>query len=168
MNLVDIKNSIAKDKILLKSMEFLQTGRWFEIDSIQDPYTDVNELKELRSVCKELACHPDNLLLRGNRIFLPTELREKAISPAHERHQCMNRTKSLIRSKLWFAGLNERVQNAMRNCLACQSTYAGPPPMEPPNMSKLPDGPWQKLFMYFSGPLPTGEQLLVIIDKYSQ
>ena len=47
------------------------------IDSIQDPYTDVNELKELRSVFYELACHPDNLLLRGNKIFLPTEPRKK-------------------------------------------------------------------------------------------
>ena len=80
----------------------------------------------------------------------------------------MNRTESLIRSELWFPGLNERVENAVRNCLACQSTYAGPPPMEPLNMSKLPDGPWQKLSMDFCGPLRTGEHLLVITDEYSR
>ena len=149
-------------------MELVQTGKWFELHSIQDPYLDMNELKGLRSFREELACHPDNLLLRGNRIVLPTELREKAISLAHEGHQGMSRTKSLIRSKLWFPGLNEKVENAVRNCLACQSTFSGPPPMEPLNMSKLPDGPWQKLFMDFCGPLPTGEHLLVITDKYSR
>ena len=84
MSLEDVKN--ATDKTLLKSMEFVQTGRWFEIDSIHDPYIDVNDRKELQSVCEELACHPDNLLLGGNRIVLPTEPQEKAISFAHEGH----------------------------------------------------------------------------------
>lgn len=161
-------NAIAKDKTLLKSMEFVQTGRWYEIDSIQDPYIDINELKELRSVCEELACHPDNVLLRGNRIVLPTELRHKAVSLAHEGHQGMSRSKTLIRSKLWFPGLNERVENVARNCLPCQSTYAGPPSVEPLNMSKLPDGLWQKLSIDFCRPLPTGEHLLVITDEYSR
>jgi transposase InsO family protein len=35
-------------------------------------------------------------------------------------------------------------------------------------MTKLPDGPWQKLSAEFCGPLPTGDYLLVVIDEYSR
>ena len=35
-------------------------------------------------------------------------------------------------------------------------------------MTKLPDGPWQKLSADFCGPLPTGDYLLVVIDEYSR
>ena len=35
-------------------------------------------------------------------------------------------------------------------------------------MSKLPDGPWQRVCVDFCGPLPTGEYLLVIVDEYSR
>ncbi|XP_033126935.1 uncharacterized protein K02A2.6-like, partial [Anneissia japonica] len=35
-------------------------------------------------------------------------------------------------------------------------------------MSSMPDGPWQRLHIDFCGPLPTGEYLLVVIDRYSR
>ena len=35
------------------------------------------------------------------------------------------------------------------------------------SMSELPRGPWLNLSVDFCGPLPTGEYLLFIVDKYS-
>ena len=34
-------------------------------------------------------------------------------------------------------------------------------------MSKMPDAPWDKVHLDFYGPLPSGEYLLVVIDRYS-
>ena len=35
-------------------------------------------------------------------------------------------------------------------------------------MTDMPDGPWQKIHTDFYGPLPSGEYLLVVIDRYSR
>ena len=32
----------------------------------------------------------------------------------------------------------------------------------------MPDGPWQTVHVDFYGPLPTGEYLLVVVDRYSR
>jgi hypothetical protein len=129
---------------------------------------DIKELQEISNVREELSCL-DNVLLRGYKIVLPAKLRNKAVSIAHEGHQGMNRTKSFIRSKVWFPRLNdEKVEHTVQNCLAYQTTYAGPERMEPLNISEMPEKAWENLSMDFCGPLPTGEYLLVIVDEYSR
>ena len=133
--------------------------------SLSDSEVDIKELQEISNVREELSCL-DNVLLREHKIVLPAKLRDKAVSIAHEGHQGMNRTKSFIRSRVWFPRLNEKVEHAVRNCLACQTTHAGPERMEPLNMSEMPGKAWDNLSMDFCGPLPTGEYLLVIIDEY--
>ena len=39
---------------------------------------------------------------------------------------------------------------------------------EPLRMSELPDQPWSEIAIDFCGHLPTGEMLLVIVDRYSR
>ena len=35
-------------------------------------------------------------------------------------------------------------------------------------MTDMPNGPWQKIQVDFYGPLPSGEYLLIVIDRYSR
>ncbi|CAB4005816.1 uncharacterized protein K02A2.6-like [Paramuricea clavata] len=45
----------------------------------------------------------------------------------------------------------------------------GPPnPPEPLLTPEMPDGPWQFIHADFYGPLPTGQYIIVLIDKYSR
>ena len=39
---------------------------------------------------------------------------------------------------------------------------------EPLRMTDMPSGPWQKVHLDFYGPLPSGEHLLVCIDRSSR
>ena len=48
------------------------------------------------------------------------------------------------------------------------SSHRSTQPSEPLQMTPMPDGPWQKVHADFYGPLPTGEYLLVLIDRYSR
>ena len=93
-------NATANDKTILKAKEFVRTGRWFELETVWDPNIPIDELRELRSVCEEFTCHSDNLLMRDDRIVLPTKLRTKAVSLAHKGHQGIIKTKSFIKFKL--------------------------------------------------------------------
>ena len=43
-----------------------------------------------------------------------------------------------------------------------------PAPPEPFKQSEMPSGRWQVLHIDFCGPLPSGELLLVVIDRYSR
>ena len=152
----------------MKAIDLRGTGRWFEIEKITDPAINRNELRQYHNSKNELTCTVNNILLRNDKIVIPQSLRDMAVSIAHEGHQGMARTKAMIRSKVWFPGINERVEQTIHKCLACQSAYSKPGPFELLRMSDLPPGAWQNLSMDFCGPLPTGEYLMVIMDEYSR
>ena len=59
------------------------------------------------------------------------------------------------------------IEKKVRECRGCQATTSVPhrDPLKP---TTLPDREWQKINMDFWGPLPSGEHLLVMIDKYSR
>ena len=60
------------------------------------------------------------------------------------------------------------VKDEVDNCLACQAVTPGKSSrIEPLQMMSLPSGPWKMLAMDFLGPFPSGDSLLVVVDKYS-
>ena len=52
-------------------------------------------------------------------------------------------------------------------CIPFQSV-GKPNPPQPLTMSKMPDAPLDRVHVDFSGPLPSGEYLLVVIGRYSR
>ena len=121
----------------------------------------------LRTVRDELTCHPDNILLRNNNIVIPSSLRDDAVKLAHEGHQGTERTKAFIRSKVWFPGINDRVEKMVQKCHACNINHQGKINYEPLKMSKMPEKAWENLSMDLCGPLPSGDYLMVIVDEFS-
>ena len=86
---------------------------------------------------------------------------------AHEGHQGLCKTKSLLREKVWFPGMDKLIHEELDQCIPCQAATPEKK-REPLNMSSLPDGPWEKVAVDFCGPMPTGEYLLVLMDEYSR
>lgn len=168
MSLDDIKTATAHDKTLMTAMDLVRTGRWHDMKNIDDPAIDMTDLREYNNVREELTWHPDNILLRGKRTVIPPELQDQAVRLAHEGHQGMSRSEGMIRSKVWFPGIDNKVETAVKSCIACQAVYSGPKVMEPLRMSELSPGPWQHLSMDFCGQLPTSKYLIVIVDEYSR
>ena len=81
----------------------------------------------------------DNIILRGNRIILPTKLRSKAIKLAHEDHAGMTNTKQRIPSKLWWPNMDKDIEQLdIRTCHPCQ-IVGKPDRPEPVQSTKLPD-----------------------------
>lgn len=129
------------------------------------------ELKPYRAVFQELACK-DDIVLRGDRVVIPPEtdignLRQMVVDIAHEGHQGEVKCKRLLRSRVWFPGLDDLVKSKVTGCIGCQATTYTPrrDPLKP---TPLPDRAWQHVDMDFWGPLPSGEYALVIIDEYSR
>ena len=77
------------------------------------------------------------------------------------------KTKKLLREKVWFPGINQKVAQMIEGCIACQGNSRENCP-QPLQMSTLPPAPWHTVHVDFCGPFPTGEYLFVVIDAYSR
>ena len=108
----------------------------------------------------------NGIIYGGKRMIVPETLQRQVIELGHEGHQGMSKTKSLIQQFCWFPGLDAKVERQVKECLACQATQPNRY-HEPIKPSELPQGPWQFVEIDFQGPYPSGEYILVMIDRYS-
>ena len=58
----------------------------------------------------------DGLILRGNCIVIPESLQSEIIDLAHVGHQGISKTKALIRSRVWFSGIDRLVEDKIKTC----------------------------------------------------
>ena len=101
-------------------------------------------------------------------MVIPASLGNQAVALSHEGHQGIVKTKELLRSNVWFPKMNDMAETAVRHCFACQCMYTGNAHLEPMQMSDMSPAAWKHLSMDFLGPLPLGEELMVLVDEYSR
>lgn len=154
MTLTEIQEFTSNDPELQAVSQHVTSGAWER----GSPYYMVRQ---------ELAVTPEGVVLRGHRIVMPTALRERTLSLAHQGHQGIVKTKQHLRTKVWWPHMDRDVDDWIKRCLPCQVSGHGDPPT-PLQVSPLPSKPWSSLYMDFCGPFPTGETLLVVIDGYSK
>ena len=93
-------------------------------------------------------------------MVLPSSFTDEAVALAHDGHMGVQRTKTYLRTSVWFLKMDSKVENKVNKCLPCLSTTPGTTP-EPLIMMDLPEKPWQYVAVDLFGPLPNGERLLV-------
>ena len=168
----DIQQATVTDTTLQCLIHLMQTDSWtdHDLNNLPRKFQDANtaELKAFRHIKEELTVNTqENVILRGNRIIIPSVLRERAIAIAHEGHQGLVKTKQLLREKVWFPKIDQYVKHKIDTCIACQAN-SGNSRLDPLQMSPLPPEPWHTVHMDFCGPFPSGEYLFVMIDAYSR
>lgn len=160
MTLEEVRKATSEDSTLQMLMNAIQIQKHNDWES--------PELRSYKHCRDEFAVH-EGVILRGRRIVLPAILMPKALELAHGSHQGIVKTKSLIREKIWFPGIDRMIEEKVKSCIPCQAAETdGAEKPEPLRMTPLPKGPWQEVSADFLGPLPTGEYLLVVIDEFSR
>ena len=107
-----------------------------------------------------------NLILRGTRIVVQKSLQDHVVNLAHEGHQGLVKTQSLLREKVWFPHIDKLVESKVKSCEAC--LIATPEcKREPLQMSLLPAAPWKEISIDFNE-IQNKEYLLLINDDYSR
>ncbi|XP_059047376.1 uncharacterized protein K02A2.6-like [Achroia grisella] len=76
------------------------------------------------------------------------------------------KSKSLARSYVWWAGLDEAVERICKQCEVCAAN-ADAPPRQVPRMWPWPNKPWSRLHLDFMGPM-LGQTYLVVVDATSK
>ena len=165
LSLEDIAEATTKGSTLQAATDAVRTNNWFEpskrLDINQHTYRAFEKVKEALTLCSS-----SGVILRHRQIIVPEILHQTVIQLAHEGHQGIEKTKSLLREKVWFPGINNEGEKKVKSCLACQATTLETK-REPLNLSPLPKEPWKQISAYFKE-LSDGGYLLVVYDYYSR
>ena len=160
MSLDEVKTETLLDPVLQQVITCVRNNQWHNIAYNSEP------LNSYYRVRQEL-CVTDDIILRNQKLVLPEKLHQRAVELAHIGHQGIDKTKSLMREKVWFPKLDRMVEKHVKECVPCQAsvlTYT----KEPLKMSTLPPRPWSEISVDFYGPVPSGEYLIVVIDDFSR
>lgn len=154
LTIAEILKITIKDAEISSVKEALNTNQWGD------------RLKRYLPFKEELCCVND-ILIRGSRIVIPSDLRERVLKLSHIGHPGIERTKQRLRSKVWWPQMDKDVERMVKSCLNCQ-LVCGNTGKQPMSMRELPSQPWHTLAMDMLGPLPSNESILVVIDLYSR
>ncbi|GFR83013.1 transposon Ty3-G Gag-Pol polyprotein [Elysia marginata] len=107
LSLDEVRKATSLDEQLKNVMSAIMTGRWND-----------KSVSAFKSVKEELSVF-DGIILRQNRVVIPTSLQMQVIRLAHASHQGIVKTKQLIREKVWFPGIDQQVESHLRGCIPC-------------------------------------------------
>lgn len=141
-------------------LEILKVKKWLSSNEKDD------SVKHFQAFQTEL-CFYEDILLRGNKIVIPSILRQNVLQAAHEGHPGIVAMKSRLRTKVWWPKIDSDAEKLVRSCKGC-TLVAAPNPPHPIKRRQLPTEAWIDVAIDFLGPLPSAHYLLVIIDYFSR
>ena len=111
---------------------------------------------------KEELCIIKGLILKGDRIVIPTSLRSEMLDRIHEGHLGVEKQKRLARTSMYWPNMND-IDTKAQECIACQKyrpAQGKETHMESEPMESL--DPWEKvgtdLFHW------NGQEYVLIVD----
>ena len=81
------------------------------------------------------------LLLKAERIVIPTSIRLEMLDRIHKGHQGVTKCQERAKQVLWWPGLSRQIEDLVKQCHKC--TEGRTNMKEPMIPSVVPDRPWQ-------------------------
>ena len=109
----------------------------------------------------------DGMVMRGERIVIPTKLRVDVIEAAYVGHPDKDRMLKQLRTSTWWPGMTANVNVYERSCTGCSASGASNaiPPMK---TRDIPDRPWQHLSADYKEPNGGNYYFHMLIDNYKR
>lgn len=154
--LTEIQKAQEEDPTCQQVKIFCQKD-WPESAKLQKPLKPYAAVKSELNIVR-------GLLLKGNRIVIPSKLHTDMIDKLHAGHQGLSKCRRRAQNSVWWPNIGKALQDKVFNCpICCQYRTTRTEPLMP---SKLPDRPWQKvatdLFEWQKS------QYLLVVDYYSR
>ena len=83
--------------------------------------------------------------MRGENIVVSRAMQNDVFALAHSTHQDSTKTIQILRAKVWFPGMDRRVDEYVQFCIPCQAATprSAVEPLEPTELSEYPEYPWE-------------------------
>ena len=153
----DVRASSYKDDTIQSVLNILQEG--FP-DDARPLAHDIRPFFPLRHALYEL----DGVLMLGDRIVVPADLRPAVLALLHAAHQGVDRMKARAGDTVYWPGLTGDITRTRAECAACHK-MAKSNPTQPPMPPEDPQYPFQQLsadYFHYGG-----HYYAVIVDRYS-
>ncbi|XP_028163909.1 uncharacterized protein K02A2.6-like [Ostrinia furnacalis] len=157
ITLNELRKETKNDVTLCKVIDYVLKG-W------PRKMVDIN-VKPFHS-CRLQLSYENGCLMRGHKVILPEVLRAKVLSELHSSHFGIVKTKCEARSRFWFPGIDNDIENMIDSCNICRQLR--------PTPAKAPLAPWQyppkpffRIHIDFLGPI-NNRMYLVIVDAYTK
>ena len=102
----------------------------------------------------------------GGRVVVPPPDRESVLIELHGGHPGTSRMKLLARGLVWCPGMDQEIENMVKQCSNCQQSRLSPP-TELLHQWCWPTRPWTWLHVDFTGPMEE-KMFLIVIDARSK
>ena len=151
-------NETQKDPIL-STVHWLTLNRWpsvwRHVPRIARNYWDFRD---------ELSMEGD-LLMKGERIVIPTTCRDSILADLHKSHEGANWSLSLARTCVYWPGMEADMMDYIKWCVTCIDNAKMP--VETLHPHEVPARPWIKLGMDFFQD-DSGQKFLIVADYFSK
>ena len=146
----------SSDPVLSRVLRFVQVGWLIITESGLAPFAHRKDELSL----------DNGRLLWGSRVVIPMRAEESVLKILHEGHPGISRMKSLVRSYVWWPGMDQQLEKMVQSCDKCQNTRHLPPkvPLQP---WEWPERPWSRIHIDYAGPF-LGKWFLVVVDAHSK
>ena len=160
-----IRNHSKQDKLLAQVIHFTKSG-WPTKKHVKKTlllYYNVRDKLSVEEGCLTRAEH---------QFVIPTAMQQTILNAAHEGHPGIVRTKWQLQLTYWWPGMDSRVENHVKHCIACQDSAKSHKPAKVPlTHIEPPTQPWTKIALDISGPFATAPRsqhfIAVAIDYTS-
>ena len=110
----------------------------------------------------------DDILVKGHRIIVPTDMREYMLDQVHEGHFGMDKCKMRMSNCCYWPNVNKEIEEMIRNCPTCLEFAPAKPKIKKKDMlhHEVPSIPWTKLatdIFHFQG-----ANYLILVDYTSK
>ena len=93
----------------------------------------------------------NGILIYGERVVIPVVLTKKILKDFHAGHPGMSRRKPLMRSFVYWSGMDKDIENMVKLCKRYTSVTKAPPIKF--NPWPKTDKPWGRLHINYAGPI---------------
>ena len=163
ISIEEIKPKTKSDRLMQNLIRFNHCHKIKEPEFQND---DITLLKRYEWMKNELTVSEKNdLILKDNCIILPNTLQSVAVQ--FKEHLGIVKTKSLLRTKVYFPNIDKMVENLIKDCISCQAIGKQNKPAKL-NIMPVPERICQEINIDYLGPLPNGKYILVTIDQRSR
>ena len=148
----------AKD-ITLSLLQSVVMAGWPETKE-QTP----NKIQDYWNIRDEITIS-QGLLLKGEKIIVPEELRNEIVEKLHSGHLGINKTLQRAREVLYWPGMNQDIKESIQQCPNCLENQPSQR-AEPLQSHEIPPLPWSKVGTDLLQ--KDGRNYIVIVDYYSK
>ena len=130
----------SKDPVLSKVLRIVQCRKWL--------FNGENSLKALHTKRHELS-QVAGVLLWGHRVVVPEAARRMVLKELHAGHPGIVRMKGAARALVWWPGIDEDIERAVKYCQPSQESRCSPQRAEL-HTWPWPGRPWSRLHVDFA------------------